>query len=146
MMNLLETTIYTPLKEGHYKTIIEKVGINEVPTEDLKALGFYAKNMPEGKNNEYIRLDLLTEEGKRINRNVFAENLNVVFSNIKRQLNLEEDMAVLDILKYCLQNKAVLDMWVWYNESNKNVDFYDAIASRDQQNTVNEQILNNLIA
>ena len=146
MMNLLETTIYTPLKEGHYKAIIEKVGINGVPTEDLKALGFYAKNMPEGKNNEYIRLDLLTEEGKRINRNVFAENLNVVFSNIKRQLNLEEDMAVLDILKYCLQNKAVLDMWVWYNESNKNVDFYDAISARDNQNTMNEALMKDLMA
>lgn len=141
MMNLLETTIYTPLKEGHYKCIIEKVGINEVPTEKLKNLGFYAKNLPEGKNNEYIRLDLLTEEGKRINRNVFAENLNVVFSNIKRQLSLEEDMPVIDILKYCLQNKSVLDMWVWYNDKNKNVDFYDAISAKEASEAEVEQAI-----
>ena len=146
IMAMMKNPVFTPLKEGKYKCKIEKVGINADPQAMNLPAGYYMKSQPEGKNNNYFRLDLVTSEDKRINRNVFPENINVVISNIKRQLNIEEDMSTFEVLNKCLTEGCELDMWVWYNESNKNVDFYDAIASRDQQNTINEQILNNLTA
>ena len=142
-INILEAMkkpVFTPLKEGKYECIIERVGINENPQALELPEGFYQKSTPEGKNNNYFRLDLLTSEGKRINRNVFPENVNVVISNIKRQLNIEEDWNALEVLSYCLTENAKLDMWVWYNLNNKNVDFYDAIASRDNANAANENL------
>ena len=126
--------VYTPLKEGQYKCKIEKIGINDEPNEVLKNLGFYTKEQPELKNNDYIRLDLITAEGKRINRNVFPENENTVASNIKRQLGIEDDIPFMQVITFALANQSELDMWVWYNQSYKNVDFYDAISSRNEQN------------
>lgn len=146
IMAMMGNPVFTPLKEGKYRCKIEKVGINGDPAELGLPEGFYTKTQPAGKNNNYFRLDLITSEGKRINRNVFPENINVVISNIKRQLNIEEDLNTFQVLTKCLTEGCELDMWVWYNESNKNVDFYDAITSRDTQNDVNETILNDLMA
>lgn len=146
IMAMMGNPVFTPLKEGKYTCKIEKVGINANPHGMGLPNGYYEKAQPEGKNNNYFRLDLITTEGKRINRNVFPENVNVVISNIKRQLNIEEDLSTFEVLNKCLTEGCELDMWVWYNLSNKNVDFYDAIASREQQNAVNEQILNDLMA
>lgn len=146
IMAMMRNPVFTPLKEGQYRCKIEKVGINADPQAMNLPAGYYTKAQSEGKNNNYFRLDLVTSENKRINRNVFPENINVVISNIKRQLNIEEDMSTFEVLNKCLTEGCELDMWVWYNENNKNVDFYDAIASRDQQNAINEQILNNLMA
>lgn len=143
-INILEAMkkpVFTPLKEGKYECQIEKVGINENPQALELPAEFYQKSQAEGKNNNYFRLDLLTKEGKRINRNVFPENINVVISNIKRQLGIEEDWSALEVLSYCLTEKPTLDMWVWYNLNNKNVDFYDAIAARDNINVANESLL-----
>lgn len=146
IMAMMRNPVFTPLKEGKYKCKIEKVGINADPAELGLPEGFYAKAQPAGKNNNYFRLDLVTSEDKRINRNVFPENINVVVSNIKRQLNIEEDMTTFEVLTKCLTEGCELDMWVWYNESNKNVDFYDAISARDNQNTMNEALMNDLMA
>ena len=146
IMAMMGNPVFTPLKEGQYRCKIEKVGINQNPAELGLPTGYYMKNQPEGKNNNYFRLDLVTTEGKRINRNVFPENINVVISNIKRQLNIEEDMSTFEVLNKCLTEGCELDMWVWYNESNKNVDFYDATSTRDNQNNINEEILKNLMA
>lgn len=145
IMDLMTNPVFTPLKEGKYKCKIEKVGINTNPQAMNLPAGYYTKTQPEGKNNNYFRLDLITTEGKRINRNVFPENISVVISNIKRQLNIEEDMSTFEVLNKCLTEGCELDMWVWYNESNKNVDFYDAISTRDNQNSINEEILKNLM-
>lgn len=139
IMEMMKAPVFTPLKEGKYTCRIEKVGINEL-VEGLPD-GFYVKQQPVGKNNNYFRLDLVTEEGKRINRNVFPENINVVISNIKRQLGIEEDLSTLEVLTKCLNENLELDMWVWYNDTNKNVDFYDAIASKAQQNAVNDSFM-----
>lgn len=144
IMEMMKAPVFTPLKEGKYRCTIEKVGINEF-SEQLPD-GFYVKQQPEGKNNNYFRLDLITTEGKRINRNVFPENINIVVSNIKRQLGIEEDLSTFEVLTKCLTEKCELDMYVWYNNSNKNVDFYDAITARDQQQEINESIVNNLMA
>lgn len=144
IMEMMKAPVFTPLKEGKYRCIIEKVGINEF-SEQLPD-GFYVKPQPEGKNNNYFRLDLITTEGKRINRNVFPENINIVISNIKRQLGIEEDLSTFEVLTKCLTEKCELDMWVWYNESNKNVDFYDAIASKETQNALIENIVKDLMA
>ena len=144
IMEMMKAPVYTPLKEGKYRCKIEKVGINELP-EGLPE-GFYQKQQPMGKNNNYFRLDLITTEGKRINRNVFPENINIVISNIKRQLGIEEDLSTFEVLIKCLEEQVELDMYVWYNNSNKNVDFYDAITARDQQNDINESIIDNLMA
>ena len=146
IMDLMANPVFTPLKEGKYKCKIEKVGINANPQGMGLPTGYYAKAMPEGKNNNYFRLDLVTSEGKRINRNVFPENVNVVISNIKRQLNIEEDLSTFEVLNKCLTEGCELEMWVWYNESNKNVDFYDAISARDNQSATNNTILDNLMA
>lgn len=146
IMDLMKKQVFTPLKEGKYRAKIEKVGINQNPAELGLPAGYYAKACPEGKNNNYFRLDLITTEGKRINRNVFPENINVVISNIKRQLNIEEDMTTFEVLTKCITEGLELDMWVWYNQSNKNVDFYDAITARDNQNTINNEILEDLMA
>ena len=149
IMAMMGNPVFTPLKEGKYRCKIEKVGINDDPAGYVNLSlpdGFYQKAQPEGKNNNYFRLDLVTSEGKRINRNVFPENINVVISNIKRQLNIEEDLNTFEVLIKCLTEGCELDMWVWYNESNKNVDFYDAISARDNQNTMNEALMNDLMA
>lgn len=149
IMEMMAAPVFTPLKEGKYKCTIEKVGINDDPAGYVNLNlpeGFYKKAQPEGKNNNYFRLDLITTEGKRINRNVFPENINIVISNIKRQLGIEEDMSTFEVLTKCLTEKCELDMYVWYNNSNKNVDFYDAITARDQQQEINESIVNNLMA
>ena len=143
IMDLMKAPVFTPLKEGKYRCTIEKVGINEF-SEQLPD-GFYVKQQPEGKNNNYFRLDLITTEGKRINRNVFPENINIVISNIKRQLGIEEDLSTFEVLTKCLTEKCELDMYVWYNNSNKNVDFYDAITARDQQQEINESVVANLM-
>ena len=144
IMEMMKAPVFTPLKEGKYRCTIEKVGINEF-SEQLPD-GFYVKQQPEGKNNNYFRLDLITTEGKRINRNVFPENINIVVSNIKRQLGIEEDLSTFEVLTKCLTEKCELDMYVWYNDSNKNVDFYDAIAARENQNAANTAVLNALLA
>lgn len=144
IMEMMKAPVFTPLKEGKYRCTIEKVGINEF-SEQLPD-GFYVKQQPEGKNNNYFRLDLITTEGKRINRNVFPENINIVISNIKRQLGIEEDLSTFEVLTKCLTEKCELDMYVWYNDSNKNVDFYDAITARDNQNTTNNEIMEKLMA
>lgn len=146
IMTMMGNPVFTPLKEGKYTCKIEKVGINQNPQAMGLPDDYYTKAQPEGKNNNYFRLDLLTTEGKRINRNVFPENINVVISNIKRQLNIEEDLNTFEVLNKCLTEGCELEMWVWYNESNKNVDFYDAISARDNQNAVNEEIMKNLMA
>lgn len=144
IMEMMKAPVFTPLKEGKYRCTIEKVGINEF-SEQLPD-GFYVKPQPEGKNNNYFRLDLITTEGKRINRNVFPENINIVISNIKRQLGIEEDLSTFEVLTKCLTEKCELDMYVWYNNSNKNVDFYDAITARDQQQEINENIVESLMS
>lgn len=144
IMEMMKAPVYTPLKEGKYRCTIEKVGINEF-SEQLPD-GFYVKQQPEGKNNNYFRLDLITTEGKRINRNVFPENINIVIANIKRQLGIEEDLSTFEVLTKCLTEKCELDMYVWYNNSNKNVDFYDAITARDQQQEINESIVESLMS
>lgn len=144
IMEMMKAPVFTPLKEGKYRCTIEKVGINEF-SEQLPD-GFYVKQQPEGKNNNYFRLDLITTEGKRINRNVFPENINIVISNIKRQLGIEEDLSTFEVLTKCLTEKCELDMYVWYNNSNKNVDFYDAITARDQQQEINESIVESLMS
>lgn len=144
IMEMMKAPVFTPLKEGKYRCTIEKVGINEF-SEQLPD-GFYVKQQPEGKNNNYFRLDLITTEGKRINRNVFPENINIVISNIKRQLGIEEDLSTFEVLTKCLTEKCELDMYVWYNNSNKNVDFYDAITARDQQTEINESIVESLMS
>lgn len=146
IMAMMGNPVFTPLKEGKYTCKIEKVGINANPQAMNLPAGYYMKNQPEGKNNNYFRLDLITTEGKRINRNVFPENVNVVISNIKRQLNIEEDLSTFEVLNKCLTEGCELEMWVWYNLSNKNVDFYDAISARDNQNTTNAEIIEKLMA
>lgn len=146
IMEMMKAPVFTPLKEGKYTCKIEKIGINQNPQAMNLPAGYYTKAQPEGKNNNYFRLDLVTTEGKRINRNVFPENINVVISNIKRQLNIEEDMSTFEVLNKCLTEGCELEMWVWYNESNKNVDFYDAISARDNQNAVNAEIMKDLMA
>jgi hypothetical protein len=143
IMEMMKAPVFTPLKEGKYRCVIEKVGINDV-LEGLPE-GFYVKQQPEGKNNNYFRLDLITTEGKRINRNVFPENINIVVSNIKRQLGIDEDLSTLEVLTKCLTEKCELDMYVWYNNSNKNVDFYDAITARDQQQEINDSVIDSLM-
>lgn len=144
IMEMMKAPVFTPLKEGKYRCTIEKVGINELP-EGLPE-GFYQKQQPAGKNNNYFRLDLITTEGKRINRNVFPENINIVISNIKRQLGIDEDLSTFEVLTKCLTEKCELDMYVWYNNSNKNVDFYDAITARDQQQELNDSIVESLLS
>jgi len=142
-INILEAMkkpVFTPLKEGKYTCQIEKVGINENPQALELPAGYYQKKQVEGKNNNYFRLDLLTSEGKRTNRNVFPEQISMVIPNIKRQLGIEEALSTFDVLSYCLTEKSTLDMWIWYNESNKNVDFYDAITVRDSKNAANENL------
>ena len=146
IMAMMGNPVFTPLKEGKYTCRIEKVGINQDPKTLNLPDGYYTKTQPEGKNNNYFRLDLITTEGKRINRNVFPENINIVISNIKRQLGIEEDLSTFEVLTKCLTEKCELDMYVWYNNSNKNVDFYDAITARDQQQEINESIIDNLMA
>lgn len=146
IMEMMGKPVYTPLKEGTYKGRIEGIGINVDPTEVGLGEGYYKKAMPEGKNNNYFRIDLVTAEGKKINRNVFPENVNVVISNIKRQLNIEEDKTPFEVLTLCMDTETYLDFWVWYNDSNKNVDFYDAIAARENQNSANTAVLNALLA
>ncbi len=146
IMAMMENPVFTPLKEGKYTCRIEKVGINVNPQAMGLPAGYYMKNQPEGKNNNYFRLDLITTEGKRINRNVFPENINIVISNIKRQLGIEEDMTTFEVLNKCLTEGCELEMWVWYNSSNKNVDFYDAITSRDQQEETNKALIDDLMA
>ena len=166
IMEMMRQPIFTPLKEGKYTCKIEKVGINQeyernedgtfkldaegkkiaIPlSEEMKNLGYYIKDEPEGKNNNYFRLDLVTTEGKKTNRNVFPENIKIVMSNIKRQLNIEEDENTFTTLNKCLAESCELDMWIWYNASNKNVDFYDAITARDQQQEINESVVANLM-
>lgn len=162
IMVMMRQPIFTPLKEGKYSCKIEKVGINQeyernedgtfkldtegkkiaIPlTKEQIELGYYIKKEPLAKNNNYFRLDLITTEGKRINRNVFPENVNIVISNIKRQLNIEENMSTFEVLNKCLTEGCQLEMWVWYNGSNKNVDFYDAITARDNQDIVNNALM-----
>jgi hypothetical protein len=144
IMAMMGNPVFTPLKEGKYTCKIEKVGINQNPQAMNLPTGYYTKAQPEGKNNNYFRLDLVTTEGKRINRNVFPENINVVISNIKRQLNIEEDMSTFEVLNKCLTEGCELEMWVWYNESNKNVDFYDAISAREQQSAINKELMDDI--
>ena len=146
IMEMMKAPVFTPLKEGKYRCKIEKIGINENPQAMELPDGFYLKAQPEGKNNNYFRLDLITTEGKRINRNVFPENINIVISNIKRQLGIEEDLSTFEVLTKCLTESCELDMYVWYNASNKNVDFYDAITARDQQQEMNDSIIESLMS
>ena len=141
IMAMMRNPVFTPLKEGKYKCKIEKVGINADPQAMNLPDGYYMKNQPAGKNNNYFRLDLVTSEGKRINRNVFPENVNVVVSNIKRQLDIEEDMSTFEVLNKCLTEGCELDMWVWYNDKNKNVDFYDAISAKEASEAEVEQAI-----
>ena len=167
IMEMMKAPVFTPLKEGKYTCKIEKVGVNQqyerdeegnfildengnkiaIPlTEEQIELGYYIKKEPAGKNNNYFRIDVITTEGKRTNKNVFPENVQTTISNIKRQLDIEEDASTFEVLNKCLAEGCILDMWVWYNTPHKNVDFYDAITARDNQNAVNEQILNDLMA
>ena len=166
-MAMMGAPVFTPLKEGQYRCRIEKVGINQqyerdeegnfildaegkrVPiplTEEQKELGYYIKKEVEGKNNNYFRLDLITTEGKRTNRNVFPENINIVISNIKRQLNIEDNSSTFEVLNKCLTEGCELDMWVWYRESNKNVDFYNAPAAEEARKAANTAALESLLA
>lgn len=146
IMAMMGAPVFTPLKEGQYRCKIEKVGINTNPHGMGLPNGYYMKNQPEGKNNNYFRLDLITTEGKRINRNVFPENVNVVISNIKRQLGIEEDLSTFEVLNKCLTEGCELDMWVWYRESNKNVDFYDALTAEEARKAANTVALESLLA
>lgn len=143
MSNQTEKKMYfAPLKEGKYTAKIVGIGVNEEPNAMLKAIGFYKKEQIAGRNNNYIRLDFETSEGKKTLKNVFPENEDNVTTNIRRQLNIEEKMTYEQTITYALASKADLEIWVNYNEEYKNVDLYDAATARTEKLAKQREILN----
>lgn len=134
-----KTTIFTPLKVGRHTAKVVGVGIcgwdRVTPyteaIEALKEIGFYLTNQKEGQE-EYIRIDFETKEGKKTIKNLFpkSKGFTLNMSNLKRQMHLEEDASVTEILIRLLADKPDIDIWVNYNGDYKNVDFYDAEANR----------------
>jgi hypothetical protein len=122
------------LREGKYDVVLKATELVENKTNP---------------NNSYIKVTLVTSEGRTITTNKFDRGFRIMLSHLKKQLQREdEEVVVQDFLNELIENKTKFNVWVTiYTDpntlrSNTNINFLEPNKPQEVQVVEDEEFDN----